>query len=89
IYKNNLILKKPIKNINEENKYNFQNKINNLKNFYLLSISPSDEVIKFKFENFKTSTNLNNCDIDKSYNKIKSNIINGNYNIYLNKISCN
>ena len=89
IYKNNLILKKPIKNINEENKYNFQYKINNLKNFYLLSISPSDEVIKFKFKNFKTSTNLNNCDIDKSYNKIKSNIINGNYNIYLNKISCN
>ena len=33
IYKNNLISKKPIKNVNEKNKYNFQNKINNFKIF--------------------------------------------------------
>ena len=88
IYNNNLILKKPIKNVNEKNKYNFQNKINNFKNFYLLSISPSVEVINDTFKKFKMYTNLNNCNIDVTYNKSKSDIINGNYNIYLNKISC-
>lgn len=87
IYSDYLLNSKPLKNLISNNKY--ENILYGQKKVYLLSISPSREVIKKKFNQYRQNSSSIKCELNEKNLKKKLNVINGNYNIYLDLIFCN